>query len=240
MSLIKSIHKGFIIERKYLFDRLPEKILLVRHGQSEANLNSKVYSTTPNNKISLTEKGEEEAREVAKKIQKIIYPNETLKFYISSYKRALQTFYEIRNELKKKNYIFNYQIEPLLREQEFGMMANITKQKREKRIKVGKYYFRGNGGESGADVNRRVEEFKKKFFDEIEFGNKYYKNIILVTHACFVRVFAFHFLNFSVDAYHRLAKPNNCAVWIFEKNKVFTPMIDKAYKIKNQIEYYKF
>ena len=88
MSLIKLIHKGFIVERKYLFDCLPEKILLVRHGQSEANLNPKVYSTTPNNKISLTEKGEEEAREVAKKIQKIIYPNETLKFYMSSYKRA--------------------------------------------------------------------------------------------------------------------------------------------------------
>ena len=39
MNLIQSvIHKGFLIERKYLFDRLPQKILLVRHGQSEENL----------------------------------------------------------------------------------------------------------------------------------------------------------------------------------------------------------
>ncbi len=242
MNLIQSvIHKGFLIERKYLFDRLPQKILLIRNGQSEATLDSKLYSKIPNNKINLTKKGREEAREIAKKLQQIINPNETLKFYVSSYKRAIQTFHQIERELKKKNYNFIYQIEPLLKEQEFGNLTTISREKRKKRIHIGKYYYRGNGGESGSDVFRRVEEFKKKFFDEIEFGKKYFKNIVLVSHACFFRAFAMNILNLSIETYHRMAKPKNCSIWVFEKKKEkFTPMIEETYKILNEIDYYKY
>ena len=46
----------------------------------------------------------------------------------------------------------------------------------------------------------------KKFFDEIEFGKKYYKNIVLVSHACFFRAFAMNILYFPVDTFHRIAK----------------------------------
>ena len=142
--LQRIIHKGFDIERKYLFTHLPQKIILVRHGQSEANLDPKVYSNTPNNKINLTEKGEKEAREVAERIQKIINPKDTLKFYVSSYRRAIQTYNQIEYIFKQKNYIFDTQIEPLLKEQEFGMMANITKEKRQKRLFIGKFYYRAD------------------------------------------------------------------------------------------------
>ena len=238
--LQRIIHKGFNIEKKYLFNHLPQKIILVRHGQSEANLDPKVYSNTPNNKIKLTKKGEEEAREVAKKLLEIIKPKDSLKFYISSYIRAIQTYNQIEYIFKQKNYIFDSQIEPHLKEQEFGMMANITKEKRQKRLFIGKYYYRADGGESGADVNRRVEEFKKKLFDEIEFGGKIYKNIILVTHACFLRVFTMNLLNFPIETYHRMAKPKNCCFWVFEKNKKFNPSFENIYSIKNKIEYYTY
>ena len=120
-------------------------------------------------------------------------------------------------------------------------MTTITREKRKKRIYIGKFYYRGNGGESGSDVFRRVEEFKKKFFDEIEFGKKYYKNIVLVSHACFFRAFAMNILHFPIDTFHRMAKPRNCAIWVFEKKKdKFTPMIEEVYKILNEIEYYKY
>lgn len=241
MSLTKIIiHKCFNIERRYLFNHLPEKILLICNGETEANINPNIYSTTPNNKIKLTKKGKEEANEMSKKLQKIIKPKESLKFYISSYKRAIETYEEIEKELKKKKYIFKYQIEPLLKEQDFGMMSDINKKEREKRLFIGKFYYRANGGESGCDVNRRVEEFKKKLFDEIEFGGKIYKNIILVTHACFLRVFTMNLLNFPIETYHRMAKPKNCCFWIFEKNKKFNPSFENIYSIKNKIEYYTY
>ena len=140
MSLTKIIiHKCFNIERRYLFNHLPEKILLICNGETEANINPNIYSTTPNNKIKLTKKGKEEANEMSKKLQKIIKPKESLKFYISSYKRAIETYEEIEKELKKKKYIFKYQIEPLLKEQDFGMMSDINKEKREKRLFIGKF-----------------------------------------------------------------------------------------------------
>ena len=44
MNLIQSInHKGFLIEKKYLFYCLPQKILFVCRNQSEANLDPKYY-----------------------------------------------------------------------------------------------------------------------------------------------------------------------------------------------------
>ena len=51
-SFIEAIH----IEQK---KRRPKRIILVRHGNSEANNNYDILQHTPDNKITLTKKGEE-------------------------------------------------------------------------------------------------------------------------------------------------------------------------------------
>ena len=35
----------------------PDRIILVRHGQSQANINTKLYRTIPDSQIHLTQKG---------------------------------------------------------------------------------------------------------------------------------------------------------------------------------------
>ena len=37
----------------------PKRIILVRHGESEANILRNIYKTVPNNKIKLTENGKQ-------------------------------------------------------------------------------------------------------------------------------------------------------------------------------------
>lgn len=44
----------------------PDKIFLVRHGESQGNINKKLYRTVPDWKIELTEKGKEQALKAAK------------------------------------------------------------------------------------------------------------------------------------------------------------------------------
>jgi hypothetical protein len=52
MSLIQSIvHRAFILERRIIFNNLPDKIFLVNHGETEANKNKKLYTQIPQDKI---------------------------------------------------------------------------------------------------------------------------------------------------------------------------------------------
>ena len=241
MSLIEAlVHKAFILERKHIFNNLPEKIFLVNHGDTEANLNESLSKDIPEYKIKLTKKGEDQALEVSKKLQKLIKPMDSLKFYVSSYLRALQTFDVIKKDFHNNKYKFISQIEPLLREQEFGTTRLFLKEEIEKRKLIGKYYYRGKEGESGSDVFRRVERFKRKLIKQAEFYNEKYNNIVLITHACWFRVFALNFLDLSIDTYHHLARPKKCDIWIFEKRKKFDPVLKSIYDIKSNIEFYKF
>jgi hypothetical protein len=47
ISRIKNVHRKF----------RPARIILVRHGESEGNVNSLVYTTTQDHEINITEKG---------------------------------------------------------------------------------------------------------------------------------------------------------------------------------------
>ena len=72
MSLIQSIvHKAFLLERKIIFNNLPDKIFLVNHGETEANINQRLYTQIPEDKIKLTKKRRRTSIRNRKKITKI-------------------------------------------------------------------------------------------------------------------------------------------------------------------------
>jgi broad specificity phosphatase PhoE len=50
----------------------PERIFLVRHGQSQGNIDHSVYRTTPDHKIELTETGRLQAIEAGKALKQEI------------------------------------------------------------------------------------------------------------------------------------------------------------------------
>ncbi len=52
--------------------RLPKRIILVRHGQSEGNVDEAAYGRTPDSQISLTLEGNEQAKLLGKKIKAIV------------------------------------------------------------------------------------------------------------------------------------------------------------------------
>jgi hypothetical protein len=69
----------------------PKNIILIRHGESIANIDLSVYTHTPDNQIPLTENGKEQAEHASKKLKEII-GNDTVKFFVSPYLRGRQTF----------------------------------------------------------------------------------------------------------------------------------------------------
>ncbi|RKZ48235.1 MAG: hypothetical protein DRQ58_04960, partial [Gammaproteobacteria bacterium] len=93
----------------------PKRIILIRHGQTEGNVDPKIYNKTPNYKLNLSATGRVEARDAGVKIKEIIR-NENLYVYRSPYYRVRQTYEEI-----KKSIIDNVSEcveDPRLREQD--------------------------------------------------------------------------------------------------------------------------
>ena len=98
----------------------PYAIYLIRHGESEGNVDKTVYQHTPDWKVNLTEKGRLQAKEVATKLYEDIKEHRSLnsnwytkvKILSSPLYRARQTAEIINRTLKA-----DISEDPSLREQ---------------------------------------------------------------------------------------------------------------------------
>ena len=95
----------------------PKRIILVRHGECDANIDENKFATIPDYTIELTPKGYEQALEAGKKLKRIV-KEETLYFYVSPFWRTRSTFEAIVKAFPREQ--FHYSEEPRLREQEWG------------------------------------------------------------------------------------------------------------------------
>ena len=195
----------------------PDRIILIRHGESEANIDVTLYKRVPDSQISLTEKGKEQAREASKKLKEIIKDG-SIKFYVSPYLRSRQTYDNLMLNFKENRTSFVY--DPRLREQEFGNFHHIEEETFEEMRKVGKFYYRFTNGENGADVYDRASLFLDSLFREIkDIDYKKYDNIVIVCHGLCMRLFMMNFLKYTIEQFDLLATPHNCEFWIIEKNE---------------------
>ena len=74
---------------------LPSKLIMIRHGQSEGNVNELLYATEPDNAMRLTKLGWEMARMAGKALKDQLPPNQTVHFVVSPYARTVETFHGI-------------------------------------------------------------------------------------------------------------------------------------------------
>ena len=74
-----------------LYSRFPNRIILVRHGESEANAtHNAILATKPDPRVELTEKGVAQARAAGKLIKEVV-GDEGCCFIVSPFTRTLQT-----------------------------------------------------------------------------------------------------------------------------------------------------
>jgi hypothetical protein len=73
---------------------MPEKLVMIRHGQSMGNIDENLYATLPDNAMPLTDLGWEQARAAGKVLkEKILVPGQTVHFIVSPYVRTVETFH---------------------------------------------------------------------------------------------------------------------------------------------------
>ena len=214
---------------------MPSKLIMVRHGQSEGNVDEAMYSKIPDNAMRLTKLGWEMARMAGKALKEQLPEGETIHFIVSPYTRTVETFHGIASawcDPKEFDHIANrnkrlkawysrlmesgltWHEDPRIREQDFGNYqdpAVIKKAKRE-RYKFGTFYYRFPHGESASDVFDRVSTFLDSLWRSFESGRA--QNYVLVTHGISIRVFLARYFRYSIDQFNLLANPQNCEMII--------------------------
>ena len=193
----------------------PKKIILVRHGESQGNINKNIYSEIPDYALELTNNGMEQAIEAGKKIIKIIGDTKTA-FYVSPMWRTRMTFEGIAQSFDKSN--INYKEDPRLREQEWGHLQNVEEAKKvySERDAYGIFYFRFQHGESGADVYDRLSDFMATMHRDFQ-KKDFPENVVLVTHGLSIRLFIMRWFHLTVEEFEALKNPENGQIIIMEK-----------------------
>lgn len=213
----------------YINKKMPKRIILIRHGESEGNVNPQSYSKIPDNKLQLTQKGIKQALTAGVKLQKII-KNESVKFIVSPYLRTIQTYENISKSIKQN--LQHKAIEPLIREQEFGNLHFLSKDIIKERLFVGRFYYRLSNGENGADCYLRVSYFLDNLRKQMANKQNHFNNYVIISHGIIMRLILMKLMNLSIEQYEKLALPNNCAIWVMEKD------MKGNYKLNKKIKYY--
>ena len=211
------IHKIVIMLHKYQKKRRPKRIILVRHGNSEANNNFDILKRVPDNKVHLTQKGIQQAKEAGQRLKKLL-GNESIQFYVSPYTRTRETYENILESLKDNKSSCLYMSS--LREQEYGNLQSEMEQQFKEQKEVGVFFYRFKNGESGADVHARTSMFLQYLFRRIlSIDYHSYDNIIIVSHDLTICYFMMNFLNLPVNQYDNLRHLDNAQYWVIAKNK---------------------
>lgn len=207
-------HKAGVELERYNKARRPRRLILIRHGESLANVDDTVYARVADNRIPLTDKGKQQASEAGRKLAQLV-GNESVTFFVSPFRRTRQTFREIVAHLAPGTW--KAIEEPRIREQEWGNFQDPTHMPNafKERNLVGRFFYRFPSGESGADVYDRVSGFLETLFRNFEHRDVS-QNFVIVTHGLFIRLFLMRYYKYSVNKFERISNFKNCEMVVME------------------------
>ena len=194
----------------------PKRIILIRHGESEGNIDHSIYARKPDYALELSEQGMKQAKEAGRELKDLI-KEESAFFYVSPFWRTWRTYEQIAISFHPGQ--LSYVEEPRLREQEWGHLRSPRDKKKidKERDEYGPFYFRIPGGESCADVYDRVSDFLGTLHRDIA-REEFPENAIIITHGMTLRVFLMRWYHWSVEEFESYGNPTNCQIVIMERN----------------------
>ncbi|KAH9775418.1 broad-range acid phosphatase DET1 [Citrus sinensis] len=212
----------------------PRRIILVRHGESEGNVDESAYTRVADPKIALTEKGKAQSEECGRRIRQMIEQNDgdgaeldddwQVYFYVSPYTRTLQTL-QFLGRAFERSRIAGMTKEPRLREQDFGIHP-LERMRVEKAVRLlyGRFFYRFPNGESAADVYDRITGFRETLRADIDHGRfqppghrSQNMNIVIVSHGLTLRVFLMRWYKWTVEQFEGLNNLGNGGIIVMEK-----------------------
>lgn len=227
------MHRGFGVEQ-------PMRIFLVRHGQSNANVDWSENTRKADAAIELTEEGRRQARAAGEFLADFFYQESKgsypkIRLWHSPYKRAVQTADEImgsalaKGDAKAGESIFWDKREHfLLYEQAHGIYDGLSDEEREREYPAEWAYYQKHKrdgakilaqlplGESRIQVAQRIHQAFGTFHRDADKHG--IQNIVVVAHGTTNRCFAFAWLHKSLEWLENEPNPWNCSVRLIDGN----------------------
>eukprot|EP00299_Pterocystis_sp_00344_P012286 c5874_g1_i1.p1 GENE.c5874_g1_i1~~c5874_g1_i1.p1 ORF type:complete len:437 (+),score=89.27 c5874_g1_i1:130-1311(+) len=220
----------------------PFRIFLVRHGESEGNVNPDIYKTTPDAKLKLTKRGLKMGERAGEEIQKALlklYPDTShpprIVVYVSSFHRTIQTARAIMKGMgDTSDWIKSVRESPLLVEQDWGLFEGSGMDGAEKKYPdewircqimkqhQGRFWARFPLGESCFDVCQRMQIlFGSIVRDRIggrghRKGSKPTDVAIVVSHGITIRAFVMMWCHRTPEWFETSRNPPNASVRLID------------------------
>lgn len=207
--------------------RLPQTIILIRHGESEANADKALWKKIPDNLMGLTSKGRIQAKQVGERVEDFfvnVHDDNNCDYsrvhlVVSPFERTLQTASCLRPAIEHR--IVRTDIESRIREQEMGNTQNDEfLQYRKEQMKVGRFWYRFREGESGADV---LDRAKSWWYESVltvneRVGFEPIDAMVVVTHGLTMRFILMQLFGWSPTTFHSVWNIENCGMYVLNKD----------------------
>lgn len=203
--------------QRYLqWKRLPDRIILLRHGESEGNINRSVYTTKGDALLELTPKGLQQAQATGARLRELI-KDDNVFVCLSPFERTQQTLLGLFHGGFPEQQVAKVLISSQIREQEFGnfqSLGTVEAAKAEASV-VGRFYYRRPNAESSADVYDRVSAFWDQLLSAGNDGllmsqKNEYGTCLIVTHGLTVRLLMMKIFQWSVETFETVWNIGNC------------------------------
>lgn len=213
-------------------------IILVRHGETTANVDKSVYLKTADHAVPLSDNGHAQALiagdRVADFLLKECHPTATnTRVWSSPYKRTRQTATHIRQRLGRYSIDHDYREHINLCEQQYGLFDGIPDDELKDHYPAeyahyakceeheGKFWARMPLGESRFDVAVRVHQaFGTWHRDQQRSG---VENLVVVCHGVTLRAIVMQWMHLTPEWFETEPNPPNCAI------RVLSNGVDNGY-----------
>jgi len=186
----------------------PRKIIVMRHAESEEDIDKTVYAHTTDLDIVLSPNGEKQSMNVSAKLVGLL-SGKTVHFYISPGLRLRQSYNLMATQFPK-TIKHSFTVETLILKQFWG---DVTVENRRgieiARYKEGVLVYRFPNGESGPQLVNRFKLFIENLRNDFQ-KEDFPENIVILTHGFEMRVFLMVWFGWSVSYFESLANPRNC------------------------------
>lgn len=183
-----------------------ENIFIVRHGESEEDVNPGIKGTTKDSEIALTPKGIEQTKEAAEKLRTELAGFEHITFYVSPYKRTQQTA-EIILETLHDNRV-KMVTEPSIRSLNWGKITpENLKEIEQERYRVGVLHYHFPGGDKSPEYISNIYDFVYKIIKEKHINSDKRECAIIIGHGFSLRIIVKAFTEMSDEDFKWIKNP---------------------------------
>lgn len=193
-------------------------ILLIRHAQSQEDVNPNMKCRAQDQRISITSTGKKQVLELASSLRPIISAYERVRLITSGSTRVKHTAQLFERQFPSS--VFEISIEQCVRNLDWGNVDENTIQAVEaERYRVGVLYFQFPGGDNTPAFVSEIEAYVERLLRE-GLDSHAPDCVVIFTHGFALRLIAKALLKINDDDFRYLANPPNCYVASFKVNGV--------------------